>query len=528
MAGGKETPRQKMIGMMYLVLTALLALQVSSSVLDKFVFINQAFETTNAENGAENTKKVESIQKAVGDAGNREADVAVLDKAKEVRENTKKILAELETYKGELIERTGGKDENGVFLGMKDYDTSSAMFVNEGKGDELKEKLNSYSAYLRETTKDESIKNIAKDASEIKEFKDDPNQQRKGFAELNFGHNTPMAGALASLSQLQSDVITEETKALAILGKAVGAEDLKFDQIVPMVRPESRIVAAGSEYVADMFIAASSSGIKPEMTWNGNEMEVVDGMGKVRFTAKASNYDKEGLSVQSFIGAIKVKLPGGRDTVFTDTIQYIVSKPVIQIQSASVQALYLNCGNELTVNVPALGTAYNPAFSAKGGQAIKGANRGDVTIVPKSAKVSLSVSSGGNLIGTETFQVKRIPKPEITVYSGGKEVDLKRGTKGAPRSLKIQAVPDESFAQFLPKDAKFRVAQSEITLVRSGRAVVNIKPKGPDVNLSQIAGQARAGDAIVIEVKKVQRRNFKGEIEDFPNFGPRILTVRIN
>ena len=71
MAGGKETARQKMIGMMYLVLTALLALQVSNSVLEKFIFINQAFEHTNDEKLSDNNKRVESIEKAVSESGNR-------------------------------------------------------------------------------------------------------------------------------------------------------------------------------------------------------------------------------------------------------------------------------------------------------------------------------------------------------------------------------------------------------------------------------------------------------------------------
>lgn len=529
MAGGQETPRQKMIGMMYLVLTALLALQVSNSVLEKFIFINKAFEATNTETTSSNTKKVNSIQKAVTDAGSRPKDEAVLEKAKQVRERTTLVYKELEEYKQELVDMTGGLDDHGNYLGNKDIDASSALFVSaEGKGDELKETLNSYSDYLRELTGDESIKDLARDANQIDVFKDDPNQNKKGFAELNFGHNTPMVGALASLSQLQSDMLAMETKALTNLAKEVGAEDLKFDQIVPMVKPESKIVAAGAEYVADMFIAASSSGISPQMFYNGEEIEVVDGMGKVKFKATAGNYDKDGNAKKSYIADIKVRMPGGRDTTFSDTIEYIVSKPVIQIQSASVQALYLNCGNELTVNVPALGSAYNPSFSAKGGSSIKGANKGDVTIVPNAAKVTLSVSSGGSLIGTESFKVKRIPKPEIAVYSGGREVDMKRGTKGCPRSIKLQANPDESFASFLPKDATFRVEQSEITLVRSGRAVQSLRPKGPDVNLSSLASQARSGDALVIEVKKVLRRNFKGDVEDFPNYGPKILTIRIN
>ena len=527
MAGGKQSARDKMIGMMYLVLTALLALQVSNSVLEKFIFINQAFEVTNDEKVNNNANKLESIQKTVSESGNREADVAVLTKAQEVRAATTKILKELDVYKDELVARTGGIVD-GVYLGQKDIDAAPALFVNEGEGEVLKEKLNGYSEFLRKITGDDDIGNLAKDAKEIPVFAKDPNQNTKGFAELNFGHNTPMVGALASLSQFQSDVISEETKALEDLAAKVGAQDLKFDQIVPMVKPHSKVVAAGTKYEADLFIAASSSSVTPTMTVDGNEIEVVGGMGKVSFTATPGNYDKSGNATKSFIGAISVKMPGGRDTTFVDTIEYIVSKPVMQIQSASVQALYLNCGNELDVQVPAMGTAYNPSFSTKGGKNIAGSQKGEVIIIPEAAKVTLSVSSNGNLIGTQDFKVKRIPKPEIVVYDKGAPVNLKRGVKGAPRSLKLAAEPDESFAQFLPKDAKFRVAESEINLVRAGRSVGSVRPKGPDLNLSSLANQAREGDALVIEVKKVQRRNFKGDVEDFPNFGPKIITIRIN
>lgn len=528
MAGGKETPRQKMIGMMYLVLTALLALQVSNSVLEKFILMEESIDATNAENIGENISKIESIQKAVEESGSREKDVAVFAKAQQVREETKTILSEIDAYKQRLVDETGGRDEAGAYLGQKDIDMSSNIFINQGAGEELKDRLDSFAGFLRQTTGDNTIASIAKDAKDIPVFAGDPNQRDKGFAELNFGHNTPMVGALASLAQFQADIIAQETKALEELARQVGAEDLKFDVIVPMVRPESRVVAAGTKYKAEMFIAASSSSVTPAMTFNGKEIDVVGGKGQIEFTATPGNYDKTGSARKSYIGAITVKLPGGRDTTFIDTVEYYVQRPVMQIQSASVQALYLNCGNDLNVQVPALGTAYNPGFSAKGGQTIPGAEKGLVTVVPKSAKVTLSVSSSGNLIGTQEFKVRRIPKPEIKVYSRGREVDQKRGVKSAPRSIQLRAEPDESFQQFLPRDARFRVAQSEIALVRAGRAVQVIRPSGPDVNLSQLAGQARSGDAIVIEVKKVQRRNFKNETEDFNNFGPRILTIRVN
>ncbi len=525
MAGGKETPRQKMIGMMYLVLTALLALQVSNAVLEKFIFINKSFEATNEEKVGENRGRIENIKTAVSESGNREADLLVVDKAQNIREESAAVIEVLEDYKEQLIEVTGGTDENGAYVGQKDIDASAALMINAGEGDKLRDRLNSYSAFLREITGDESILDIAKDASEIPVFANDPNQRQKGFAELNFGSSTPMVGALASLSQLQNDVITEETKALEDLAAQVGAADMKFDVIVPMVLPESKIVAPGTKYEADLFLAASSSAVTPTMTIDEEEIEVIDGRGKVSFTATPGAYNKDGIASKSFISAISVSLPGGRDTTFIDTMEYFVVKPVIQIQSQSIGALYLNCGNDLDVQVPQLGTSYNPSFGVKGGVSITGSQTGQVTIIPKSAKVTLSVSSNGNLIGTQDFKVQRIPAPEIKAKLRNRDIDGKTGMPANTPRIQLVAEPDESFAQFLPKDARFQVSQAEITLVRAGRGGPSQRISNPNVDLRQISSQARSGDNLVIEIKQVRRANFRDEVEDFNNFGPRYITI---
>ena len=89
-------------------------------------------------------------------------------------------------------------------------------------------------------------------------------------------------------------------------------------------------------------------------------------------------------------------------------------------------------------------------------------------------------------------------------------------------------MPDESFAQFLPKDARFRVTGAEIALVRGGRAVKVVRAKNDKPNLSVLASEGRSGDAIVVEIKRVVRKNFRGEVEDFAKFGPRVVNIRIN
>ena len=354
MAGGKETPRQKMIGMMYLVLTALLALNVSNSVLDKFILINRSLEAGNREKSSLNSSTVDRIAKAVSDAGNRPDDIKVLQKAKEVRTQTEKSLKELEAFKEEFIEKTGGADENGNYVGQKDINFVSEHMVGSDsgtpRGTEFQTALNNYSSYLRVNLeevlninaddKNRAINkknvvlkypNIGKDAKDIEGFKDDEDQKFKNFLELQFGFNTPMVGALASVTQMQAAILDQESQALNEIANKVGAGDIKFDRIIAMVRPESNTVAAGATYKAEMFIAASSSGITPTMAVDGRSISVIDGTGTVEFKATSSSFNDQGLAEKSYEAAITVKLPGGKDTTFRNLQKYFVAKPVIQV-----------------------------------------------------------------------------------------------------------------------------------------------------------------------------------------------------
>jgi gliding motility-associated protein GldM len=527
MAGGKETPRQKMIGMMYLVLTALLALQVSNTVLEKFIFINRSLESTVTESNSGNSQVVARIQKQVDEQGNRKADVAVLDKAREVRERTQKVIAELNELKTSIVEGTGGVDEDGITpKNINDEEYLANLMINKGRGEELKATLNDYAAFLQQKG-NVKVDPIAYSGSEHPIFASNPNQNSKSFAELNFAQ-TPLVAGLATITQFETEVLMREQAVLDALARSVGAQDVKFDKIVPMVRPEAKVVAAGTKYVADMFIAASSSSINPDMFVNGKKVPVADGFGKVEFPATASNYDAEGLSKQTYKAEIKVTLPGGKDTTYTNNIEYFVAKPVIQVQSASVQALYLQCGNELNVQVPALGNNYQPNFTAEGATAIEGNKRGVVVVVPSSKNVKLNVSSGGTFIGSENFSVRLVPKPEIIPTDGGRELDQKTGIKASQLGrIVMRADADASFKEFLPNDANFRVTGYTVYLARGNRPVDQQKVSGPEVNLRQWAAKAKGGDRIVIEVNDVKRMNFKKEVLDVP-MGTKTFTIPIN
>ncbi len=547
MAGGKETPRQKLIGMMYLVLTALLALNVSSTIIEKFIFLDESLVRANNETAERNVKLVEGIRAKVAELGDRPEEVKIVDAAKAIREETANYVKELTDLKVDIIKEAQGyvdgkepdyRGDAKHLVGQNDYSTVGHYMMPEeegggGHGAELKEKLNDFPDFIKSKLKELGVEDeelnsyhkIALDADEDPVYKEDPNQKGKSWSALAF-NDSPTPAGIATISELQSRILGYETRALDVLQKKVGASDIQFDRVVPMVKPESKYVAAGTKYSAQMFIAASSSGIVPEMAYNGNTIPVdeASGQGLVEFTANASEaeFDENGLARKTYEAAITVK-----DTTYTETMEYFVVKPTIQIQSTSVQALYYRCGNNLDVQVPQLGVAYNPSFSATNGNSYQGAAKGQVTIVPTSTKpVVLSVSSSGNLIGTREFAVRGIPAPVVTAYTDKGEVDMKSGISAKTPRLYLRAIPDESFQQFLPDDAKFRVAEAQITLVSGGigRRTITV---GETANLSAITSQARKGDQLSIEIIKVQRQNFRKEVEDFKNYN-RFINISLN
>ncbi|GAB2691374.1 gliding motility protein GldM [Hymenobacter frigidus] len=513
MAGGKETPRQKMIGMMYLVLTALLALQVNSAILLKFKFIDDSLLGVNDKTSVAADGTIKGIQAAVLKNQNQARDKTVLQESEEIRSKTKEMTAYLRGLREKLLKATENTGPEMTNLSGEDK-VAITMLGGKNNGlayTELKPKLNDYSTFIKKYVP--SASPLALDGKEDTRVTE-KSQKTKNFAELNF-ENTPVVAALATISQKETEVLKYEAEALSAQAQKVGAKTIVFDKIGAFASAESNTVAAGTKYKAELFLTASASSISPRMTLNGSSLPVsADGKGKVEFTARPGGFDASGNAKSSWTGTIRFN-QNGRDTTFTVKVPYTITKPVMQIQSASVQALYFKCGNKLNVSVPALGAQYKPGFSASGASVLPGAKLGDVTLIPNSKEVTLNVSSGGNAIGSQTFQVRPIPKPTIECFVGGRPVNEKQGTPGtAVRSMNLRAIPDAGFATFLPDDARYRVSRYEVTLVRGRRPALQTKTiSGPTADLSDVVNAYREGDRIYVEVKEVQRQNFQGTVE---------------
>ena len=203
MAGKKETPRQRMIGMMYLVLTALLALNVSNVVIEKFIFINATLEGLVEEEVSRNTKTFNNISQSVKDKGNRAADVKALNRAEEVHKITSALMKEMDDLKDEMIRITGGEDnETGKMKGAQDIDKVGSLMMGTPRGSEFEKILDEYVSQLNQLTGLE-FEQLTRDAREIPIFANDPDQKNKNFLALTFGE-TPAAAGVASVSQITS------------------------------------------------------------------------------------------------------------------------------------------------------------------------------------------------------------------------------------------------------------------------------------------------------------------------------------
>jgi gliding motility-associated protein GldM len=516
MAGGKETPRQKMIGMMYLVLTALLALQVSNAVLEKFAIINETLGAMIATGNSTNDRTLGAIIEAAGKSESPNI-LTAKKNAEEVRALTKSTLAEIDALKKKMLASSNATEINNNVI--NDHSSKVATMMIDpasGEGKKYEQLLNKYVSELNRLTDNKGaegkpFEKIAKAPKELALFKEDEDHSRKDFLTFTF-ENTPVIAALASVTQVQTEILEYESRALAKLQADADVGVIKFDQFIPMVRPKSSIVAAGAKYEAEMFLTGSSTAINPEFYLDGKELQVIEDpgtkvkMGKVEFTATGGNYDPQGMAKKTFTAKIKMN-----DKEFTQPIEYYVAQPVIKVTTGNAPTLYMNCGNTVNIEVPALGSNYNPSFSSSGATIVKGDKPGRVTIIPKQRKIDVSVSNGGTPIGTQKFDVKNIPDPRYIAYIGNTPVDLRTGIRvNQLGQIRIVAEPEANFKEEVPKDARYRIKKMEIIL---GRGTTGVQRGTDPDQLRNWSNAARPGDKLIFDIKEVSRKTFTDEEE---------------
>jgi gliding motility-associated protein GldM len=500
MAGGKETPRQKMIGMMYLVLTALLALNVSNAVLEKFAIIDDTLSKMIEENTVTTNNKLEAI---LASTSQDPKALAAKDKAKQVKEMSTAMLAYLEELKKKMQTEPDGAAIEGEEL-VLNTNRAEELMLDSNKpevGLEYEKKLKGYVDDLNKIMALKTpFEKLNKKAEDFDEFKNNTNQLDKSFLQFSF-ELTPTMAAIATVSQMQTKVLEYEMIALDSLLARAEAEVFKADKVFPMVRAESSTLVAGSEYSADLFIAAGSD-VPSEMFKDGSPLKVekdpITGlqMGKIKFRTSGGNYNKDGLAEASY--KVKINIKG---KPYEEVIKYRIVRPVAKFESESASTLYLDCGNEMSVAVQGLTESSGISLSAPADQGkIVPQGPGKFVLIPTRPQMDVRVSVNGSQIEVKQFKAKTVPMPSGKLMVGNAAYDVKRGIP--PGTSVVRYVPeitDETFTRQNAKDAGYRIVS--MTMQITGKTPVTINSG----NIEIAKYGLRAGDSFSLYNVQVVR-----------------------
>ena len=449
MAGYKETPRQKMIGMMYLVLTALLALNVSKDILNAFVIVNEGLKTSQTNVSSKNDLIYMNFDKA-----SMENPVKVkpyLDnalKAKAIADSLSSYIKNLRTRVIAYTEfKVKDKNKDPEIWAIADtisladiqakdnYDMPMEILIggtedgSKGEGIVLKNKLAKFKTDMLALLKDENDKKAVEKNFPFK--LDDTYSITEGktvdWVRNNFFH-TVLAADVALLNKMLIDVKTVEGDVIAKLYANVDASSFKFDKIVAKVVAPTSYIMSGSEYKANIFLAAYDSKKMPEIYIGDTVSHKGELLDKTKFEDGMGVYSTVGSGVgeKKYTGWISVVKPGETTPTFYNfASSYFVGTPTATVSADKMNVFYIGVDNPVTISVPGVpNDKVRPSMSAgtltpkgQGQYIVKVTTIGETT-------VNVAAEIGGKLqsMGSKKFRVKRVPDP--VAYIGG----VKSGT----------------------------------------------------------------------------------------------------
>ncbi len=482
-----ETPRQKMINMMYIVLTAMLALNVSSEVLEAFKLVNSSLIHTLNAVDLKNQQIYSSFEQAYTEnpakvqEWKQKADEVKI-KSKELNQYITKLKEDLVIYSGsDVVNEDNPYDparfnivsEKGDTLVIKkedDLNGTSEFMIKQKNASELKEKITAYKNDLivllgdEDENLKETILNALQtlDPSEVKS-----GSNKKTWESVHF-ENTPIAAILTVLSKIQIDVKNSEANVLNYFFSQIDAGSFKFNKLGARVIANSNIVFQGEPYEAEVFLAAEDTTQQPEIFINGRPAEVSDGKAIYKVNATESGVFK-------WNGLIKYKTPDGifKDYKFEQTYQ--VTKPSITMSATNMNVFYRGLDNPFDISggIP----KENLEIEMENGKWTKS---GDAFLIRpteldeqgKRTKVTVFANVGGTrkLVGTSFWRVKKVPDPVAQVggLSGG---DI--------RKERLQ-VEDGVLAVLEDFDFNFKYKVSEFELQTTTGGYTDIKKSKSD------------------------------------------------
>jgi len=358
MAHEKLSPRQRMIGMMYLVLTAMLALNVSKEAVEAFKKVDAGLTLTVANYAIKNNLIYSEFDRAAAENPAKAGKFKTA--AYQVKERADEAFNFIQGLKIEIINTAEGPENLAVkgnevnieeVKRIDDTNIPSEILIgaNEnGKANDLKALLNEYREFLITVLEG---KNPTAEEALRTSLNTDDGKNKDGETErwenLNF-QTLPLVAVICILSEYQVSVRNAETEVLNYLYSQIDASSFKFNKLTPIVIPNSNYVTLGSDYEAQVFISATDTTQKPVITVGSSELDL-DETGKGLYRVKASS-----LGVKNWGGIIALKAPDGNIKTYDFKSSYVVGEPNVIVSPTAMNVMYMGIPNPIDVSVPSV------------------------------------------------------------------------------------------------------------------------------------------------------------------------------
>ena len=431
----KMSPRQRMINLMYIVLTAMLALNVSSDVLNGFAQVHEGLARTNRTMAVKNDVQFLYLKQLYDE--NPEKALSVYNKGVELRNMSTSLIQTIDSLKTAIAQKVDGPKGNfDNIINQEDLDAAGVVMLNpvSQSGRHLRESIDTFRTFVSALVPNPQKRDALIEMLSTKV--NAPLGEGMVTWEDKHFHNMPSIAAVTMLTKIQNDIRQAESEALNQLILGAGGEpemveamadakatDTKVvvNNLEAYVIPKSTMVMRGGRYSANIVLAAVET-TQPHSVYVGGS-RINNGL--YEFTAGS-------VGEHQYSGYISVPMADGTTKQYPFTSSYTVVEPMATISPTMMNVLYAGIDNPISISVPGIPMSAINASMTNGTL-----TRNGNTWIAKSshvgteAEISVSATIDGRsqTVGSMKFRVRKLPDPTPYISVGGTQY------KGTPKRI---------------------------------------------------------------------------------------------
>lgn len=480
-----------MINLMYLVLTALLALNVSAEVMNAFFSLDKGMKSSRQIVEKSNDAMQAAIEKGAKDYPSPQAE-EYKNRAIEANKITADFVSYIDGIRKDLFDKAGGANPKipDQPKDIRNKDITTKMFVNDGLGDKIEARIKETREQLIKLS-DNDANAVAGIAMGIEAIP--PDSKAKTWSEFKF-KQMPVSAVFPLLGKMQSDAKSSASSVLTYCSSKVTGTDIKFDKFIPGVAPEKNYVILGEEFKADVFLSAFSSKLDNiSINVDGRNLPLKDGIGT--FSEKPSAVGEKKYTV-----SINIRNPAtGQTETVKKEFSYEVGQRSAAVQLDKMNVFYIGVDNPISVSVAGV-SSNDIKIAASGVNVVKGSGAGKYVVTATTPTNDASITiSGGGVVQKFPYRVKRIPDPNPRLGGNAKN---KGGTMGNGE-FKAQGGVSAMLENF-DFDATCAVVGFEVTYLAKRQDPITRVNNGAkwSGDVGELIQRAKPGDAFFFDEVK--------------------------